>query len=115
VDRSKPTTTSYPVTIAPADRAQAKTATIRTVSRLRGAIFVATLIALALLLLAVAITLVVNGPINLEQQEWNTQAPPADWARVRDRRQIARAVRTVALRLALGCLNAPPRSKDARP
>jgi hypothetical protein len=34
------------------------------------------------------------------------QAPPADWARVRDRWQIAHAVRTVAIVLAFGYVNA---------
>lgn len=63
-----------------------------------------TLIALALILLAVVITVVVNGPINLEQQGWNAQAPPTDWAHIRDRWQIAHAVRTAALCLALGSL-----------
>ncbi|MEU4293078.1 anthrone oxygenase family protein [Kribbella sp. NPDC026596] len=68
-----------------------------------------TLIALVLILLAVAVTLVVNGPINLEQQRWNAQAPPTDWARIRDRWQMAHAVRTAALCVALGYLTAPPR------
>jgi hypothetical protein len=62
------------------------------------------LVALVLILVAVVVTAVVNGPINLEQQAWNTHALPADWARIRDRWQIAHAVRTVALCAALGCL-----------
>jgi undecaprenyl pyrophosphate phosphatase UppP len=68
-----------------------------------------TLIALALILLAAVVTLVVNGPINVEQQGWNPQAPPTDWARIRDRWQVAHAVRTAALCLALGYLTARPR------
>jgi len=63
-------------------------------------------VALALLLLALAISLAVNGPINVEQVGWHAQAPPADWARVRDRWQIAHAVRTAAILAALGFLSA---------
>ncbi|MFE7168354.1 anthrone oxygenase family protein [Streptomyces sp. NPDC057616] len=60
--------------------------------------------ALGLLLVALAVSLVVNGPINMEQMDWSAQAPPGDWARVRDRWQIAHAVRTVALVVAFGCV-----------
>ena len=69
--------------------------------------------ALTLLLLALAISLAVNGPINVEQLSWNPQDPPADWARVRDRWQIAHAVRTAVIVLALGCLTAA--TADRRP
>jgi uncharacterized membrane protein len=62
--------------------------------------------ALALLLLALLVSLAVNGPINVEQLSWNMQAPPADWARIRDRWQIAHAVRTLAIVIALGYLSA---------
>jgi Domain of unknown function (DUF1772) len=63
-------------------------------------------IALILLLLALLTSLVVNGPINVEQLSWNVQTPPVDWASVRDRWQIAHAVRTVAIVLAFGYVNA---------
>jgi quinol-cytochrome oxidoreductase complex cytochrome b subunit len=63
-------------------------------------------VALVLLLLAVAVTLAVNGPINVEQLAWNAQAPPADWASVRDRWQVAHAVRVVLILIALGYLSA---------
>ncbi|MGW9030570.1 anthrone oxygenase family protein [Streptomyces sp. NPDC055722] len=63
-------------------------------------------IALGLLLLALLVTLAVNGPINVEELGWNVQAPPADWAHVRDHWQIAHAVRTAAIVLALGYLSA---------
>jgi hypothetical protein len=63
-------------------------------------------IALVLLLLALLVTLAVNAPINVEQLSWNVEAPPAGWARVRDRWQIAHAVRTVAIVLAFGYLTA---------
>jgi uncharacterized membrane protein len=70
------------------------------------------LIALALLLLATAVTLAVNGPINVEQQDWNAATPPPTWAHVRDRWQIAHAVRTAALILALACLSTPTKRND---
>ena len=60
--------------------------------------------ALVLLLLALVVTVLVNAPINVEQLAWDAQAPPADWAGVRDRWQIAHAVRTAAIVAALGCL-----------
>ncbi|MFI1603245.1 anthrone oxygenase family protein [Streptomyces griseofuscus] len=60
--------------------------------------------ALVLLVLALMVTFVVNAPINLDQFAWNAQAPPADWAGVRDRWQIAHAVRTAFCVIALGCL-----------
>jgi uncharacterized membrane protein len=72
-------------------------------------------VALALLLLAVVVTLFENGPVNIEQLAWNAQAPPAEWASVRDRWQIAHAVRTVAIVLALGCLAVPDRPHGASP
>jgi uncharacterized membrane protein len=59
-------------------------------------------IALALLVLALGITLVVNGPINVDQLSWNSQTPPANWAEVRDHWQIAHGIRTVAIVLAFG-------------
>jgi uncharacterized membrane protein len=62
--------------------------------------------ALILLVLALVVTFAVNAPINIEQIDWNAQAPPADWASVRDRWQIAHAVRTVFCVVALGCLGA---------
>jgi hypothetical protein len=70
------------------------------------------LIALALIAVAVVVTLVVNGPINLEQRTW--VSPPADWARIRDRWQLAHAIRTVALALALAALYAPANSVTER-
>jgi hypothetical protein len=57
-----------------------------------------------MLMLALLISLTVNGPINVEQQSWNLQALPPDWARIRDLWQIAHAVRTVAIVFALGYL-----------
>jgi len=62
------------------------------------------LAALALMASIIALTLTVNLPINGDQLDWSTQAPPADWADVRDRWQLAHVVRTVAAVLAFGLL-----------
>ncbi|QLJ00727.1 DUF1772 domain-containing protein [Streptomyces sp. NEAU-sy36] len=62
--------------------------------------------ALVLLVLSLVVTFTVNAPINLDQFAWDAQSPPADWAGVRDRWQIAHAVRTAFCVLALGCLGA---------
>ncbi|WP_327000829.1 DUF1772 domain-containing protein [Dactylosporangium sp. NBC_01737] len=63
-------------------------------------------LAFVLLLSVVATTLVFNVPINTDQLTWSVQSPPPDWASVRDRWQLAHAVRTVAALLAFGCLSA---------
>ncbi|WP_235454200.1 DUF1772 domain-containing protein [Streptomyces olivochromogenes] len=63
-----------------------------------------TLVALTLLIGILALTLVINMPINADQLDWNVQAPPADWATVRDHWQIAHGVRTGAAVLAFGAL-----------
>lgn len=38
--------------------------------------------------------MLVGVPINTDQQGWSVLAPPSDWARVRDRWQIAHLIRT---------------------
>lgn len=63
-----------------------------------------TLTALTLLVGILILTLMVNLPINADQLDWDVQAPPADWATVRDRWQIAHGVRTGAAVLAFGAL-----------
>ncbi|MDX6259298.1 MAG: hypothetical protein QOH84_986 [Kribbellaceae bacterium] len=60
--------------------------------------------ALVLLLGVVVLTLVVNLPINHDQAGWVVQSPPADWADVRDRWQLAHLARTVAALVAFGLL-----------
>ena len=60
--------------------------------------------AVALLVIVFVTTLAVNLPINSDQLSWSVQQPPADWAGVRDRWQIAHAVRTVAAVAAFGLL-----------
>jgi uncharacterized membrane protein len=58
----------------------------------------------ALLVVVFATTLAVNLPINGDQADWSVQTPPADWASVRDRWQVAHAIRTVAAVAAFGSL-----------
>ncbi|SEP47025.1 protein of unknown function [Amycolatopsis saalfeldensis] len=60
--------------------------------------------ALLLLVSVFVLTFAVNLPINAAQHSWAT--PPPDWAAIRDRWQLAHAVRTVAAVLAFGCLTA---------
>jgi hypothetical protein len=52
------------------------------------------LTALVLLLATFILSTLVSVPINTDQQGWSVLAPPSDWARVRDRWQIAHLVRT---------------------
>ncbi|MYS84630.1 DUF1772 domain-containing protein [Embleya scabrispora] len=73
-------------------------------ARTRGRDFWLTSIALALLVGVFVLTLTVNMPINADQLDWHPQSPPDDWADVRDRWQIAHAIRTVAGVLAFGTL-----------
>jgi hypothetical protein len=73
-----------------------------------------TVLALAFFVVAMIITAVVNGPINVEQLSWSVQNPPSDWARVRDQWQLAHAARTVALGAALVCISVNPRSRERR-
>jgi uncharacterized membrane protein len=62
------------------------------------------LLALGLLVVVFAVTLAVNLPINTDQADWSVQAPPADWATVRDHWQLAHLIRTVAAVSAFGSL-----------
>jgi hypothetical protein len=62
------------------------------------------LAALALLLVALVVTLAVNVPINLAEGTWRVSSPPVDWSATRDRWQIGHAVRTGAALLAFGLL-----------
>jgi hypothetical protein len=50
------------------------------------------------------LTLVVNLPINSDQVGWSVQSPPSDWSAVRDRWQVAHAVRTGLAVVAFGLL-----------
>jgi uncharacterized membrane protein len=66
------------------------------------------LLTAAFVLLAVVFvaSLAVNLPINGDQADWSVQAPPPDWAGVRDNWQLAHVVRTVAAVLAFCSLTA---------
>ncbi|TDW19652.1 anthrone oxygenase family protein [Kribbella kalugense] len=60
--------------------------------------------AVALLVVVFVTTFVINLPINSDQTSWSVQNPPSDWSSVRDRWQLAHAVRTVVALLAFGVL-----------
>ncbi|WP_327636863.1 DUF1772 domain-containing protein [Kribbella sp. NBC_00482] len=62
------------------------------------------LVAVALLVVVFATTFAINLPINSDQSAWSVQNAPSDWANVRDRWQIAHAIRTTAAALAFGLL-----------
>lgn len=71
-----------------------------------------TLSALILLVAAFVISLTINVPINARELTWNAQTPPSDWADVRDRWQIAHAIRTSAVVIAFGLLGAAATRKS---
>jgi uncharacterized membrane protein len=77
----------------------------------RRRVFWLTLTALILLVTVLVTTLIFNLPINSDQIDWSVQAPPTDWASIRDRWQIAHAVRTCAAVLAFGLLGAAAMSR----
>ncbi|MEU4287629.1 DUF1772 domain-containing protein [Kribbella sp. NPDC026596] len=56
--------------------------------------------AFTLLLVVFVTSLAINLPINADQADWSVQAPPSDWADVRDRWQVAHVIRTVSAVLA---------------
>ena len=74
-------------------------------AKVRGHALRLTVTALALLVIVLVTSLLFNVPINGDQLAWDVQAPPVDWVSVRDRWQIAHAVRTGAAMLAFGCLS----------
>jgi uncharacterized membrane protein len=65
-----------------------------------------TLTAVLLLLITVVISMSISVPINTEQLNWSVLAPPRDWSSVRDRWQLAHAVRTTTSVLAFVLLTA---------
>ncbi|MEU4158610.1 DUF1772 domain-containing protein [Actinoplanes sp. NPDC026670] len=76
-------------------------------------------VAFLLLALVMGLTVVVNLPINAEQVGWNAGSPPAGWAEVRDRWQLAHTVRTLAavvafVLLALGRPGQPVNAQGPR-
>jgi len=62
--------------------------------------------AVAVLVVVFVTSLAINLPINGDQADWSVQAPPSDWASVRDRWQLAHVVRTVSAVLAFCSLTA---------
>jgi len=70
---------------------------------LHGTVFALTIVALLCLAGALVVTLHVNVPINDDQMTWNVQAPPSNWAAVRDRWQVAHFVRTTLAVIAFCC------------
>ncbi|QIS10389.1 DUF1772 domain-containing protein [Nocardia arthritidis] len=58
------------------------------------------IVALTLLIGVLILTLTVNLPINADQRDWVSTVPPVDWADVRDRWQLAHAIRTCTAAIA---------------
>lgn len=56
--------------------------------------------ALVLLAATLVISVSISVPINTMQQGWSVAAPPANWADIRDRWQLAHAARTTTSMLA---------------
>lgn len=65
--------------------------------------FALSLVALLCSVLLTASTLLINVPINAEVLTWSPQAPPVNWAEVRDRWNQAHTLRTALAAVALGC------------
>lgn len=60
--------------------------------------------ALVLLLIAMAITLLVNVPIDRQIQSWTTTTLPPDWETIRNRWEFYHGLRTLVSLFALACL-----------
>ena len=80
------------------------TVVLAVVHRTGGRTSTPALAALVLLGAALTLSLLVNVPINNEQLTWAVEAPPPDWATVRDQWQFSHVARTAATVLAFGCL-----------
>jgi uncharacterized membrane protein len=59
---------------------------------------------LVLLVIAMAITLLVNVPIDRQIQSWTTATLPRDWTAIRDRWEFYHGLRTLASLVSLACL-----------
>lgn len=46
---------------------------------------------------AVAVTVILNVPINLATGRWDPESPPPDWKRTRNRWEIAQGIRSTLL------------------
>ena len=60
--------------------------------------------ALALMTMALIITLTVNVPIDRQIQSWTTDALPSDWTAIRDRWEFYHGLRTFVSVAAMACL-----------
>lgn len=58
--------------------------------------FYLTLTGFVLFLVALAITLIVNVPIDNQIRQWTVQSLPSDWETIRDRWELYHALRTLA-------------------
>jgi uncharacterized membrane protein len=83
----------------------AATLTLATIRRGGSARWLA-LTAVLLLLATLVISVSISVPINTDQQSWSVLSPPPDWSDVRDRWQLAHAVRTTTAVLAFVLLTA---------
>jgi uncharacterized membrane protein len=83
----------------------AATLTLATIRRGGSARWLA-LTAVLLLLATLVISVSISVPINTDQQSWSVLSPPRDWSDVRDRWQLAHAVRTTTAALAFVLLTA---------
>lgn len=61
-------------------------------------------VAVALIVATVAVTLVVNVPINRQTAQWNPLNPPPDWQLLRNRWERFQAIRSMLLLLGFSCL-----------
>ena len=60
--------------------------------------------ALGLLVVSTAITLSVNVPIDGQIAGWTVETLPADWERIRNRREFYHGLRTALTSVGAGCL-----------
>jgi uncharacterized membrane protein len=72
--------------------------------RRESAAFVLSIIAVSLMLAAMAITLLVNVPLDYRFTEWTLATLPPDWRAIRDRWEFYHGVRTLLSVAALSCL-----------
>ena len=70
----------------------------------RTAAFALASISVLCIVVLITTTLLVNVPINAEMMTtWSVEAPPANWAQVRDQWNVFHSIRTVLAILAFGC------------
>lgn len=77
--------------------------------------FVTAVVAVALIVVTIGLTVSRLEPLNAIGDAWDPDAPPADWTEVRDRWQRLHLVRTVLALLTLATLLAAPVAERAAP